>query len=310
MIRSIVNLLKNINRSNKILNEILDLKKNDAKSVKVNVGQILANFNNEKTSISNFSEIEFQVFSQFGDDGIIQYLINRIEIPNKTFIEFGVEDYRESNTRFLLINNKWSGLIIDGGKNNVDAIKKDYVYSMFDLHAKEAFITKDNINEIIMSYLKLGYEREVGILSIDIDGNDYWIWQAIVVIKPIIVIIEYNSLFGKEKLWTIPYKENFYRLDEDKYYQYWGASISALCDLAEKKGYDFIGCNSHGNNAYFVRKDKLGSLKKVSPSEGYNRGIFREYFPEEGKVLTFDERLNLIKGKPIYNVHNSTLEEI
>jgi hypothetical protein len=310
MIRKFLNSIKYINKNNEILNKLDSKDQNDIKSIKVNIGQIQADLNTAKPSNLNISDYEFQVFSQFGDDGIIQYLISQISIPNKIFIEFGVENYRESNTRFLLINNKWSGLIIDGGKDNIDFVKRDFVYSMFDLHAREAFITVDNINGIIQSFVDLGYSSEIGLLSIDIDGNDYWIWKAINVINPIVVIIEYNSLFGPKNPWTIPYDEKFYRLASDSYYQYWGASISALCHLSETKGYDFIGCNSHGNNAYFVRKDKIGELKKLSPSEGYKKALFREYFRGNGEVLTFDERINLIKGKPIYNVYSENLEKI
>jgi len=310
MIRKLLNSIKYIKKNNEILNELSNENRNDIKNVKVNIGQIQAYLNTKKEDGLNISEYEFQVFSQFGDDGIIQYLINKIEIPNKTFIEFGVENYKESNTRFLLINDKWSGLIIDGAKSNIDFVKRDFIYSMFDLHAKEAFITTDNINELIQSFLDLGYSNEIGLLSIDIDGNDYWIWKAIKVVKPIIVIIEYNSLFGPVNPWTIPYEEKFYRLESDRFYQYWGASISALCQMSELKGYDFIGCNSQGNNAYFIRSDKTGKLKKLSASEGYKKALFREYFGINGEVLTFDERINLIKGKPIYNVHSEILEKI
>src|SRR5687768_12224968 len=94
--------------------EIRKVLSNDLKSPKVNLGQIQTALNNQKQSIKNLDEVEFQVFSQWGDDGIIQYLVNKLDIPNKTFIEFGVEDYKESNTRFLLISNNWSGYVIDG----------------------------------------------------------------------------------------------------------------------------------------------------------------------------------------------------
>src|SRR5688572_5152319 len=161
------------------------LLKNDMKSPKVNLGQIQSYLNNQRPSINSLHDVEFQVFSQWGDDGIIQYLINKIEITNKIFVEFGVENYRESNTRFLLINNNWSGLVIDGSKDNIDYIKKDTVTWAYDLHSKCSFITKENINQIISGFLEKGYEKEIGILSIDIDGNDYWIWKEISVVNPV-----------------------------------------------------------------------------------------------------------------------------
>ena len=107
---------------------------NDCKNIRINIGQIQAQLNAGK-QIESLSEVEFQVFSQWGDDGIIQYLISKIDIPHKTFIEFGVENYRESNTRFLLLNNKWTGFLIDGSKENIDYIKKDVVSYAYILHA-------------------------------------------------------------------------------------------------------------------------------------------------------------------------------
>src|ERR1700744_5508213 len=104
-IKKVVNLIHTINKRSVA-------ERYDHKNVKVNIGQIQAHINSNRQEVSSINEVEFQVFSQFGDDGIIQWLISKIDIPNKTFIEFGVENYIESNTRFLLINNKWKGLVI------------------------------------------------------------------------------------------------------------------------------------------------------------------------------------------------------
>src|SRR5579863_71896 len=151
-----------------VLEALLLSQNNDLKSPKVNLGQIQAKLNSQKLDIKSLAEVEFQVFSQWGDDGIIQYLVNRIEIPNKTFVEFGVENYKESNTRFLLINNKWSGLVLDGSESNIGFIRNDNVSWAFHLYSKQAFITRDNINGLITEFLTEGYDRDIGILSIDI----------------------------------------------------------------------------------------------------------------------------------------------
>ena len=146
--------------------------------------------------IDSLEEVEFQVYSQFGEDGIIQWLIHNVTIDEKTFVEFGVEDYTEANTRFLLMNNNWSGFVIDGSTPNIDSIKKwEYLWK-YDLQATAEFITKDNINMIISG---AGFHGDIGILSIDIDGNDYWVLEAIECINPQILICEYNNLFGNEK---------------------------------------------------------------------------------------------------------------
>ena len=113
-------------------------------------GKILAEI--KKNNVyQNLNDSEFKSFSQFGEDGIIQYLINNLKISNKKFIEFGVENYDEANTRFLLENNNWSGLIIDGNQKNVDYIKKQNYYWRYDLIAVNAFVSIKNINEIIRS---------------------------------------------------------------------------------------------------------------------------------------------------------------
>jgi len=252
---------------------------------------------------------EFKVFSQWGDDGIIQYLINRIDVPDKTFIEFGVENYTEANTVFLLLNNNWRGLIMDGSKSNIEQVKNSELNWKYDLQAREVFITAENINSLVADS---GFGKDVGILSIDIDGNDYWIWNAITVINPVIVIAEFNSIFGPDKPWTIPYKPDFTRNDAHFSNLYFGSSLLSLCDLAEKKGYYFIGCNSSGNNAYFVRKDKIGSIKPLTAEEGYVNSMFKESRNEDGYLsyLSGSARLALLKGMPVFNTRTLQTEVI
>ena len=281
----------------------------DLKDPKVIMGRVLAEMNRQK-QISSLAEVEFQVFSQFGDDGIIQYLVANLDIPHKTFIEFGVENYKEANTRYLLINNNWSGLIMDGSESNIKFVKNDPISMFNELHSKCAFITRDNINKLLKGFLDEGYDAEVGILSIDIDGNDYWIWNEMNVISPVIVIAEYNAVFGAENAWTIPYKADFYRLSDHHSHQYWGASLKAFNFLAEKKGYSFVGCNSAGNNAYFIRKDKIGRLKPITVRDGFVDSRFMEDVDKNGNGIHGKKRLELVKGMPIFNVETDKLETI
>jgi hypothetical protein len=258
----------------------------------------------------NIQDYEFKVYSQFGDDGIIQYLINTFPSIPKKFIEFGVENYEEANTRFLLIYNNWSGMVIDGNKKNIDYIKQDEIYWKYDIHARCEFITKKNINEVIKSE---GFEGEIGIMSIDIDGNDYWIWKEISVVNPGIVIIEYNSTFGFERKITIPYQEYFVRTKTHYSNLYWGTSLNAVHDLAKEKGYVFVGCNSAGNNAYFIRKDVAkGKIKLLSAKEGYVEAKFRESRGKEGKLtyLYGRQKYECIKGHPIYNTISNRIEKL
>ncbi len=273
------------------------------------MGKILTNQVKTLGTLENILVSEFKVFSQMGDDGIIQYLINNIAIPNETFIEFGVENYSESNTRFLLMNNNWSGMVIDGSEANVNEIRNSYYYWKYDLKAIHAFIDADNIELLID---ESGFGIEIGILSIDIDGNDYWIWKKISTINPIIVIAEFNSVFGIDKPWTVPYDPSFLRSKSHHSNLFYGSSLLSLCDLAEAKGYYFVGCNSAGNNSYFIRKDKIGELKILKPEVGYVSSKFAESRSKEG-ALTLTrgtDRIKLLKGMEVYNTRTEKLELI
>jgi hypothetical protein len=250
----------------------------------------------------NIQNYEFRAFSQWGEDGIIQFLLRHIKVPRQIFIEFGVQNYTESNTRFLLLNNNWAGLIIDASAENISYIKKDPIYWQYNLKAVHAFVNKHNINNI---FYENGIGGELGILSIDIDGNDYWIWQSINTIKPAIVIIEYNFRFGMQKAVTVPYDENFVRSKAHYSMIYYGASLKALYLLAQQKGYVFVGCNSAGANAFFVRKDlKPDCIKELTVEEGYVAGQFRESRDENAQLsyLSTQEEEKLLSSLPLVEV--------
>jgi len=272
------------------------------------LGRLMSDAVKLKKGIASLSDVEFKVFSQWGDDGIIQWLVHNLEIPNKTFIEFGVENYRESNTRFLMMNNNWSGLVMDGADSNVAEIINSEYFWKYSLIAKAVFIDTDNINNLISSSK---FDKEIGILHIDLDGNDYWIWKEINAISPIIVILEYNSIFGNDRAITIPYGKAFSRTKAHYSNLYFGASLPALHRLSTEKGYSFIGCNSAGNNAYFVRKDKLNEcVHEISLKNGYVLSMFRESRDRDGRLthLTGKDRIEAIKGMPVLNIETNQIE--
>lgn len=225
---------KRIERELGAINQKLNILKRESDSHKILSGNILAKLNkaNQEQIIHNVQLAEFKVFSQWGDDGIIQFLVDYLDIENKTFIEFGVQNYTEANTRFLLINNNWTGLIMDGSEENMNYVKHDDIYWQYQLTAIPVFITTENINNLI---IENGFEGEIGLLHIDIDGNDYWVWKEITSISPIIVIVEYNSIFGVDNTWTTPYRPDFQRTEAHHSNLYFGASLAALCDLADEK---------------------------------------------------------------------------
>ena len=148
-------------------------------------------------------------------------------------------------------------------------------------------------------------------MHIDLDGNDYWIWKAIE-IKPIILILEYNSIFGFNRAITIPYNPSFNRTSAHFSNLYWGASLKALYDLSVKRGYAFIGCNSAGNNAYFVRKDKMNEcIKEISLEDGFVLSKYRESRNKSGDLtyLGGEERGEMIRGLSVFNIDSQTIEE-
>jgi hypothetical protein len=291
-----------LNRLNELINNIKEISL-DLRRVQEALGRI-ENRQLQALDSKNVQDNEFRVFSQWGEDGIIQFLLRHVKVPRTIFVEFGVQNYTESNTRFLLLKNNWSGLVIDGSAEHINYIKQDPIYWQHNLKAVHCFITKDNINQIIKEN---GIKGEIGILSVDIDGNDYWVWQAIDIIQPAIVISEYNFRFGNKKAITVPYDENFVRSNAHYSMIYYGASLKALYLLAQQKGYVFVGCNSAGNNAFFVRKDlKPDCIKELTIEEGYVAGHFRESRAENGQLvyLSAHEEEKLLSSLPLVEIEN------
>ncbi len=275
-------------------------------TLKVLAAQPLIQNYKSRGPILNLRDVEFKVFSQFGDDGIIQYLVHRLQSLPDVFVEFGVQNYRESNTRFLLVNNNWRGLVLDADENCINYIRQDEIYWRHTLTARRAFITRENINELLR---EAGFTGEIGLLSIDIDGNDYWVWEKITTIDPVIVVIEYNSIFGPNLAVTIPDDPQFVRHQAHYSGQFWGASLGALKSLADRKGYSLVGCNSAGINTYFVRNDKVADLAVLSVQEAFVHARFRDSRDEEGNLtyLTGAERFNAIAALEVYDLRQNKI---
>jgi hypothetical protein len=258
----------------------------DVERLQLAIGR-LESRNVKSRRYERLSDAEFRVHSQFGEDGIIQYLIGRVPIEHDVFVEFGVEDYRESNTRFLLCNDNWRGLILDGGTRHIDFVQSNPIGWRHDIDARSLFVTRDNINGALS---EAGVAGDIGLLSIDIDGNDYWVLDAIDAVSPRILIAEYNSTFGPDAAVSVPYDPRFERAKAHRSNLYWGASLAALCLAAERKRLAFVGSNSAGNNAFFVRRDVLGDIPTLTPQEGWIDARFRESRDPWGNLTYIDGR--------------------
>lgn len=258
----------------------------------------------------NLQDAEFEVFSQWGEDGIIQYLLGKVPVRNDVFIEFGVEDYSESNTRFLLQNDNWRGVILDAGDAHARFLHERGLDWRHDIQALTAFITKENIDHVIAD---AGLAGDIGLLSVDIDGNDYWVLEGIRQVSPRILIVEYNSIFGPDASITVPYDAGFVRTRAHHSNLYYGASLQALVALAETKGYTLVGSNKAGSNAFFVRNDVLGPLRPSSARGTWVRSRFREGRGEGGRLTLQDSHrggLASIRDLPVFDTRSGRIVPI
>ncbi len=197
------------------------------------------------------SRYERQIFSQSGEDGIIEEIFARIGTTNQFFVEFGVGNGLENNSVYLLAKG-WRGYWIDANPEWIPNIEEDFraLLATKQLLVQQAFITAENIESL---FQWANVPDEFDLLCIDIDGNDYWVWKAIASYRPRVVVIEYNALFGPGVRWARQY-DPAATWNRTSYY---GASLKSLEVLGNDKGYHLVGCNFAGVNAFFVRQDLI-----------------------------------------------------
>ncbi|MCW3087900.1 MAG: hypothetical protein JWQ78_1286 [Sediminibacterium sp.] len=207
-------------------------------------------FNNPRYQAPDkLNRFEFQSFSQFGEDGLIREIFKRIGTTNRYFVEFGVETGTETNTTYLLYQ-QWKGLWIDGSGDNIRSIQQHFQKAIGkgDLTAIESFITAENIEQL---FKQGNVPAEFDLLSIDIDRNDYYVWDAIRSYNPRVVIIEYNSIFRPGCHFVVDYDANAVWDGTSNT----SASLEALYQLGLTKGYALVASSYAGVNAFFVRQD-------------------------------------------------------
>jgi hypothetical protein len=207
----------------------------------------------------------FKMYSQCDEDGIIQEIFRRIGPSDRRFVEFGVETGVQCNTVKLLLEG-WRGLWIDGSPQNIGQIQSHFASFCKDGRLKtiHSFVTAENINALIQQG---GLSGEIDLLSVDIDYNDYWVWEAIEVVKPRVVVIEYNATLRPPFSGVVPYEAT--RVWDHS--NYFGASLEALVRLGRRKGYRLVGCNFSGVNAFFVHESCAGDhfLDPATAEEHY-----------------------------------------
>lgn len=244
--------------------------------------------------LPKLGETGFKVFSQADEDGILLYIFSIIGTESKKVVEICAGNGIECNAANLIINHGWLGLLVDGngelvvqGRNFYETNRQTYIYPPTFVHA---WVTQDNINTIIREN---GFAGEIDLLSIDMDGMDYWIWQVLDAVQPRVVVLEYQDIIGPEKALTVSYKDDFnvdeYSINRDAP-NFCGASLPAFIKLARKKGYRLVGCNRYGYNAFFI-SNSIGE-KEIPEIQA------KECFKHPRVLRDMKERFPLVKDFP------------
>jgi len=240
-------------------------------------------------NLDDINKYEFEKTSQNNEDGIIKNIFDRIKLKKVNFVEIGFDYYENNSINFLDKANK--GLFIDGSKDKIFKLKSimKLLYPFKNINVLSKFIDKDNLNEIINYYFN---ELEIDFFSIDVDGNDYYLFENLE-IRPKIICIEYNFWFGPNIKCSIPY-DKYFIWEEGTLYS--GASLNALCSLAKTKGYHLIALDSNCVNAFFIRSDLKNHFEIIdniksfkTPKKYLNKEIM------EGREYLLNRKLHSFK---------------
>jgi hypothetical protein len=237
---------------------------------------------------------EFSGFSQNGEDGIIEYLIRRIRRPNRYFVEVGASDGLENNTTWLALAQRYGGMMLEGDAA-VSAWCKYWLSPLCPgVECQSLFLTKENTDDL----RKILLHWEPDIFSLDIDGNDYYIVQALMEngFRPKIAVVEYNSVFGPEHKLSIKYDPNFSKSEGHGKSLYFGCSLAAWRQLFSRYKYDFITVDQNGINAFFVDPQTM-QAEYAPPAK---RLLFQENISHAREFkVSWENQFELIKDMPL-----------
>lgn len=258
-------------------------------------------------SIGHLSDVEFRVTSQMGEDGIVEWLVQNLPIRSERFVEIGTGDYRESNTRFLLRHRNWKGLVVEADADAMAAVRASDLYWRHDLTAVAAFVDAGTVDGIVRAH---GFDGEVGLLSIDVDGNDLWILEALAAVRADILVCEYNPVYGDRHALTVPYDPAFRREAAHPSWLHFGASIRALERVAARQGYVLVGSNGAGHNAFFVRAELADGLAIADRSA--RPSLIRESRGSDGRLSHVGglARADLIADAPVLDLETGAVRPL
>ena len=196
---------------------------------------------------------EYRVYSQHREDGIIRHILDTAGVTSTRFVEFGFGPL-QANCHNLLYHHGFHGLYIDGNRDKCVLMADLFAKRFPDSRVEHQFITRENLCETIS---RAGFDGDLAVLSIDVDGNDYWLWDCISCCDPALVVIEYNASLGMEQSITVPYDPGFVRYEQHPSGLYHGASLGALAKLGGSKGFALLGVDTSGVNAFFLKRELL-----------------------------------------------------
>ena len=216
----------------------------------------------------NLTVRRFSLSSQNEEDGIIHAIFGKIGKGSRRFVEIGAGT-NGGNSGFLARECGWNGMMLEADEDRLSKLK--IRFEALGVPCLPDWVARENINDLVRDN---GCAGEIDLLSIDIDGNDYWIWEAMTACLPRLVIIEYNSLFGPDRAVVVPYDPEFDRhrvaeTVEGGSIYYFGASLQALTRLAKQKGYRLVVTEPQGVNAFFLRNDVGNEIPACDPASGY-----------------------------------------
>lgn len=244
--------------TNQTLNQMLLSEKTSVAS-KVGQMRLMLEWNRmlqHRETLPSLNQAEFRAFSQNGEDGILLYIFSLIGVHSSTCVEICAGDGIQCNSANLILNHGWTGLLVDGNQDNVS--KGVQFYSShpdtFSFPPKfvHAWVDREGVNGLIQEH---GYSGDIDLLSLDLDGVDYWIWDAIEIISPRVVVAETQCIWGADRSVTVPYRRDFSSPLVNGFGVYSGASLPAFVRLAKRKGYRLVGTQALGFNAFFIRDD-------------------------------------------------------
>lgn len=259
-------------------------------------------------NIKSLNELDYKVYSQNGEDGIIDYLISQLNIQKPKFIEIGVGDYTEANTRFLFERTSCEGLIVDIINNFETEVKKNLSIWKGNLQIVEKKIEPQNL---ISTLKDKNFYEKIDLFSLDIDGYDYWVLKELPKNFSKIIIAEFNPYFGSELQITVPYKKDFNRSNYHPSNLCFGASLKAIIKLLADKNFKFIGTNLFRNNAFFINEDYKDKLYIEIPSDDnlklHTNAKFRESRDSKNRLnfIDPDKILSEIKDCEVVDLSES-----